>query len=80
MPTSAATSQPSACPRCARAIDDEHKAATALDGGVICEACQHAELDELIEQLDRTTPGPALPANLVPIEERRRARSGGAGR
>ncbi|HEX7124892.1 MAG TPA: hypothetical protein VF406_03845 [Thermodesulfobacteriota bacterium] len=80
MPTPATTRQPSACPRCARAIGGEVKAATALDGSVICESCQHAELDELIELLERTTPGPALPANLIPVEERRRARQGGAGR
>ncbi len=80
MPTPAAAPTPSACPRCARALAGERRPATALDGRVICEPCQHAELDELIEQLERMAPGPALPANLVPIEERRRARTGGGAR
>lgn len=71
---------PTVCPRCAKLVGGDRRAATALDGSMICESCQHAELDELIEQLERTAPGPAVPANLIPIEERRRARSGGVAR
>lgn len=80
MPRPATPPAPTACPRCGSGLVGARRPATALDGRTICEPCQHAELDELIEQLERTPPGPALPANLVPIEEHRRARSAGGGR
>lgn len=77
MSTRPATPAPVVCPRCRSPLGGGRRHATGLDGRTVCEPCQYQELDELIEQLDRTPPGPALPANLVPAEERRRpARAG----
>jgi hypothetical protein len=37
---------------------------------MVCEPCQHQELEELLNQLERQSPGPALPANAIPPSER----------
>jgi hypothetical protein len=77
MPSSIPSQTLAACPRCTSALGADRRRATALDGGTVCEPCQHQELDELIEELERTGTGPAVPANSIPLESRARlARSG----
>ena len=74
-----ATPAPTVCPRCQSPLGGERRQATGLDGRTICEPCQHQEMDELIEQLDRTSPGPARPANMIPVAERGPLASAGFG-
>lgn len=71
MPTQTSfAATPAVCARCAAPLGAERPRATGLAGGTVCEPCQHEELEELLDQLEHLSPGPALPANAIPLSER----------
>lgn len=71
MPTQPPPASTSAvCSRCAAPIGTARRPATGLAGGLVCEPCQHEELEELLSQLESQSPGPALPANAIPLGDR----------
>jgi hypothetical protein len=72
MPGPVPTQPAHACPRCQAPLGVERRRATSLDGGMVCEPCQHEELEELLDLLEQTPPGPALPANQAPLQSQTR--------
>lgn len=71
MQTSAADTA-TTCSRCSAPLGAERRRATGLAGAPVCEPCQHEELEELLRHLERLPPGPAVPANTIPIVGRER--------
>lgn len=72
MPMQLSGATTAACSRCAAPLGGERRRATGLAGEPVCEPCQHEELEELLRQLDLLPPGPAVPANTIPLVGRER--------